>query len=69
MPSFRQTLRFLQAKGAILASVSLPSTPLALSTYYVLASAEASSNLARFDGTRFGRSLMRADSGATSDSQ
>ncbi|ORY80236.1 amidase signature domain-containing protein [Leucosporidium creatinivorum] len=54
MPSFRRTLESLQAKGAILSSVSLPSTPLALSAYYVLASAEASSNLARFDGTRFG---------------
>lgn len=54
MPSFRRTLEKLQAKGATLTSVSLPSTPLALSAYYVLASAEASSNLARFDGTRFG---------------
>ncbi|BGP21203.1 aspartyl-tRNA(Asn)/glutamyl-tRNA (Gln) amidotransferase subunit A [Rhodotorula toruloides] len=50
----RTYLRLLHTLGATLSPVRLPTTPLALSTYYVLASAEASSNLARFDGVRFG---------------
>ena len=55
LPPFRRVLKQLQARGATLHSVSIPSTPLALSAYYVLASAEASSNLARFDGIRYGQ--------------
>ncbi|CAE7147645.1 unnamed protein product, partial [Rhizoctonia solani] len=51
---FRACLRSLQSRGAQLVSVSLPNTSYALSAYYVLASAEASSNLARYDGVRFG---------------
>jgi aspartyl-tRNA(Asn)/glutamyl-tRNA(Gln) amidotransferase subunit A len=51
----RDALGRLEALGAELREVSLPHTPLALSTYYVIAPAEASSNLARFDGVRFGR--------------
>jgi len=48
----------LKIAGARVESVSLSHTSLAIPTYYVLAPAEASSNLARFDGVRFGR---RAD--------
>ena len=44
----------MQRLGAEAVSVSLPSTPYALSAYYVLASAEASSNMARYDGVRYG---------------
>ncbi|SCV67986.1 BQ2448_107 [Microbotryum intermedium] len=54
LPPFRRALQSLRDHGATLHSISLPSTPSALSAYYVLASAEASSNLARFDGIRFG---------------
>jgi aspartyl-tRNA(Asn)/glutamyl-tRNA(Gln) amidotransferase subunit A len=50
----RDALRRLEELGAELREVSLPHTTLALSTYYVLATAEASSNLSRFDGLRFG---------------
>lgn len=50
----RTYLSHLRTLGASLHPVRLPTTPLALSAYYVLASAEASSNLARFDGVRFG---------------
>lgn len=43
-----------EAKGAIVKEISLPSTDYALSSYYIISSAEASSNLARFDGVRYG---------------
>ncbi len=44
----------LKQLGAIFVDISLPSLPHAVSAYYVIASAEASTNLARFDGVRFG---------------
>lgn len=44
-----------RAAGAEVVSVSLPSTALALPAYYILAPAEAASNLARYDGVRFGQ--------------
>ncbi|TDI53607.1 MAG: Asp-tRNA(Asn)/Glu-tRNA(Gln) amidotransferase GatCAB subunit A, partial [Acidobacteria bacterium] len=44
----------LQDAGAEVIDVSLPSTEYALSAYYIIAPAEASSNLARFDGVRYG---------------
>ncbi len=48
-------LGIMRARGANVADVSLPHTPLATPAYYVISSAEASSNLARFDGVRFGQ--------------
>lgn len=55
LDSFRTALDHAVALGAeIVESVSLPHAPHALSAYYVLAPAEASSNLARFDGVRYG---------------
>ncbi|KAG6876840.1 hypothetical protein C0993_012657, partial [Termitomyces sp. T159_Od127] len=50
----RRALRGLKERGAVLVPVSLPNTRYALSAYYVLASAEASSNLARYDGVQYG---------------
>ena len=47
-------VRALKTRGATVLPVSLPNTPYALSAYYVIASAEASSNLARYDGVQFG---------------
>jgi aspartyl-tRNA(Asn)/glutamyl-tRNA(Gln) amidotransferase subunit A len=48
--------------GAKVEEVSLPNSPLALATYYVVATAEASSNLARYDGVHFGhRSAAHKD--------
>jgi aspartyl-tRNA(Asn)/glutamyl-tRNA(Gln) amidotransferase subunit A len=44
----------LQAQGAELVEVSLPSLPLALAVYYILCPAEVSSNLGRYDGQRYG---------------
>lgn len=54
MASCRGALKQLEALGAELREVSLPTTPHAIPTYYVIAPAEASSNLARFDGVRYG---------------
>jgi aspartyl-tRNA(Asn)/glutamyl-tRNA(Gln) amidotransferase subunit A len=49
-----KALKTLEGLGAIPVEISLPHTELALSVYYILAPAEASSNLARYDGIRFG---------------
>jgi aspartyl-tRNA(Asn)/glutamyl-tRNA(Gln) amidotransferase subunit A len=51
-----------QNRGATLVDVSLPHSPYALAAYYIVAPAEASSNLARFDGMHFGhRTKQKAD--------
>ena len=47
-------IQSLAAKGAEIIDISLPHTPHAVATYYVIAPAEASSNLSRFDGIRYG---------------
>lgn len=47
-------LESLRARGAEVRDVSLPHTDLAIPVYYIIAPAEASSNLARFDGVRYG---------------
>ena len=46
----------LKAQGAEIVEVSLPSTDYALSAYYIISSAEASSNLGRYDGVKYGYS-------------
>ncbi len=50
--------------GAVISEISLPNSPLSVPTYYVVAPAEASSNLARFDGVRYGH---RAEGAKTLD--
>ena len=50
----RNVITLLKSQGAVVVPISLPSTSYALSCYYVLASAEASSNLARYDGVEYG---------------
>jgi aspartyl-tRNA(Asn)/glutamyl-tRNA(Gln) amidotransferase subunit A len=50
----RDALKVYEALGAKLVDVSLPNLPLSVPTYYVVAPAECSSNLSRFDGVRFG---------------
>jgi aspartyl-tRNA(Asn)/glutamyl-tRNA(Gln) amidotransferase subunit A len=54
----RDAVKHLQSLGAEVVEISLPHTEHALSTYYIIAPAEASANLARFDGVRYG---FRAD--------
>ncbi|RMD72556.1 MAG: Asp-tRNA(Asn)/Glu-tRNA(Gln) amidotransferase subunit GatA, partial [Chloroflexi bacterium] len=50
----RTAIEVLREQGATLVEVSLPHTKYALPTYYIIAPAEASANLARFDGVRYG---------------
>jgi aspartyl-tRNA(Asn)/glutamyl-tRNA(Gln) amidotransferase subunit A len=60
--SVQAAIRQLESLGAIIEEISLPHTELGVATYYVLAPAEASANLARFDGVRYGhRSSHAAD--------
>jgi aspartyl-tRNA(Asn)/glutamyl-tRNA(Gln) amidotransferase subunit A len=51
----------LRAAGAEIRKISLPHTRYAIPTYYVIATAEASSNLARFDGVRYGLRAPQSD--------
>ncbi|HET9154058.1 MAG TPA: Asp-tRNA(Asn)/Glu-tRNA(Gln) amidotransferase subunit GatA [Solirubrobacterales bacterium] len=57
---FEATLQKIEALGGEIAEVSLPNAEHGISAYYVIAPAEASSNLARYDGVRYG---MRAGGG------
>lgn len=56
--SVRSAIELLKSLGAEVKEISLPHTEYAVSTYYIVATAEASSNLARFDGVQYG---LRAD--------
>jgi len=51
---WEQAIKSLEQKGAIIKHISLPHTKYALPTYYIIAPAEASSNLARYDGVKYG---------------
>jgi aspartyl-tRNA(Asn)/glutamyl-tRNA(Gln) amidotransferase subunit A len=54
MTSFRRALDDLRSAGASVVDVTLPHAHHAIATYYIVATAEASSNLARYDGVRYG---------------
>ncbi|MGN6371958.1 MAG: Asp-tRNA(Asn)/Glu-tRNA(Gln) amidotransferase subunit GatA [Solirubrobacteraceae bacterium] len=60
LAAFEQALVLAEGLGASVERVSLPHAPHGLAAYYVIAPAEASSNLARFDGVRYG---LRAEDG------
>jgi len=62
--AFDAGLRALEEGGAVLRDIRLPHASLAIPVYYLVANAEASSNLARFDGIRYG---TRADAGTLRD--
>ncbi|MAF07667.1 MAG: Asp-tRNA(Asn)/Glu-tRNA(Gln) amidotransferase GatCAB subunit A [Acidiferrobacteraceae bacterium] len=57
----RESLAVFEGLGATLVDVSLPNSAAGIPCYYVIAPAEASSNLSRFDGVRFGRRSQDAD--------
>src|SRR5487761_778716 len=60
-PDFvNHALRMLESAGAKLVDVSLPHTDYGLAAYYIIAPAECSSNLARFDGVKYGMSDQEA---------
>ena len=61
MAEFEKSIDALKADGAVIVDVALPHAPHAIATYYLVATAEASSNLARFDGVRYG---LRVESAA-----
>ncbi len=58
---WEQGLMWLRAAGAEIVDISLPHTRYGLATYYIIAPAEASSNLARYDGVRFGTRVEGQD--------
>jgi aspartyl-tRNA(Asn)/glutamyl-tRNA(Gln) amidotransferase subunit A len=58
---FEETLKLAESLGATIKRVSLPHTDYGISAYYVIAPAEASSNLARFDGVRYGKRVEADD--------
>jgi aspartyl-tRNA(Asn)/glutamyl-tRNA(Gln) amidotransferase subunit A len=60
--SFRESLDRLARAGAEIVPVSVPALPAAVAVYYVIATSEASANLARFDGVRYGRRSPEAAS-------
>ena len=62
--AFEAGLRALESAGAVLRDITLPHASLAIPVYYLVANAEASSNLARFDGVRYG---TRAESATLHD--
>jgi aspartyl-tRNA(Asn)/glutamyl-tRNA(Gln) amidotransferase subunit A len=62
---YERAYRDLEHLGAELVEVGLPSAEHGIATYYLIAPAECSSNLARFDGMRYGLRVEAADVGAT----
>ncbi|HWU40919.1 MAG TPA: Asp-tRNA(Asn)/Glu-tRNA(Gln) amidotransferase subunit GatA, partial [Candidatus Acidoferrum sp.] len=56
-----EVIRVLEGLGAVQEKVSLPHTGYAIATYYLVATAEASSNLARYDGVKYGHRTSRSE--------
>jgi len=63
--SIEAAVATLRTRGAIVTDISLPHTEYAIAVYYILATAEASANLARYDGVRYGLRAMSAGSDLT----
>jgi aspartyl-tRNA(Asn)/glutamyl-tRNA(Gln) amidotransferase subunit A len=58
--NFDDALRVLRGAGAVIQDASVPAIGYAIAVYYIVANAEASANLARFDGVRYGHRSKRA---------
>ena len=58
----REAVRVLEGLGAMVEETTLPHTRYALAVYYIIAPSEASANLARYDGVKYGFSVRQADS-------
>lgn len=61
LAAFEKTLENLRSKGYEIRDIELPNAPHSLAVYYIIMPAEASTNLARFDGIRYGLSVPGAD--------
>jgi aspartyl-tRNA(Asn)/glutamyl-tRNA(Gln) amidotransferase subunit A len=59
--AWKTTLRLLEKSGAKIIPISLPNTKHALSAYYIIAPAEAASNLSKYDGVRYGSRSTASD--------
>lgn len=59
--AIRAAIDWFANQGAQVVDISLPHTSAAIAVYYIIATAEASANLARFDGVRYGHRSTRAD--------
>ena len=60
--SVYKVVKLFEENGAEIKEISIPSVNFAMSTYYIISSAEASSNLARFDGVKYGYRAKEYDS-------
>ena len=60
--AIRESIENYKKLGAEIVEISLPHTEYALACYYIIAPAEASANLARFDGLRYGQNITSSDS-------
>src|SRR3712207_5771399 len=58
---FEKTIELARSLGATVEACRLPHAPYGIAAYYLIAPAEASSNLARFDGVRYGKRVDRDD--------
>jgi len=61
LANFEEVLKNLEEKGYVIKNIELPNFKYALGVYYIVMPAEASTNLARFDGIRYGLSVNGAD--------
>ncbi len=59
--AIEKKIEYLRANGAVIEEVSLPHTEYTIATYYIIVTAEASSNLARYDGARYGHRTKEAE--------